>query len=57
MTEYCTPEETLERVEICKTCESFVIGDTGTSCKECVGGCSVSLLVSERDQTCPKGKW
>jgi hypothetical protein len=54
---YCTVEETQERVEICKTCDSFIIEETGTRCGECLGGCSISLLVSHKDEICPKGNW
>jgi hypothetical protein len=54
---YCTVEETQERVEICKTCDSFIIEEIGTRCAECLGGCSISLLVSHKDEICPKGNW
>jgi hypothetical protein len=57
MSEYCTPEETQERIEVCKTCDSFIIEEIGTRCSECSGGCSISLLVSQKDQVCPKGRW
>ena len=52
-----TPEETEARLEICKTCESFIIEETGTRCSECIGGCSISKLISHEEETCPKGKW
>jgi hypothetical protein len=57
MSEYCTEEESLSRIEICKQCESFIIEEIGTRCAECAGGCSISLLISHIEQVCPKGKW
>lgn len=57
MSEYCTLEESQERLEVCKQCESFIIEETGTRCAECAGGCSISLLISHVDQVCPKDKW
>lgn len=57
MSEYCTEEESQSRIEVCKQCESFIIEDTGTRCAECSGRCSISLLVSQTDQVCPKGNW
>jgi hypothetical protein len=57
MTEYCTQEEMQARVEICKTCDSFIVEDIGTRCAECLGGCSISLLISHKDEPCPKGNW
>ncbi len=57
MTEYCTQEEMQARVEICKTCDSFIVEDIGTRCTECLGGCSISFLISHKDEPCPKGNW
>jgi hypothetical protein len=54
---FCTPEETQERVEICKQCPSFIVEDIGTRCAECSGGCSISLMVSHKDELCPRGNW
>lgn len=57
MTDYCSEEETQRRIETCKQCDSFIVEETGTRCSECVGGCSISLLVSHMDQVCPKDNW
>jgi hypothetical protein len=57
MSEYCTEEESLSRIEICKQCESFIVEEIGTRCAECAGGCSISLLISHTEQVCPKGNW
>jgi len=54
---YCTPDETQARIDVCKTCENFIIDETGTRCAECSGGCSISFLVSQKDEICPKGNW
>lgn len=57
MSEYCTEEEMLSRIEVCKTCDSFIIEESGTRCSQCIGGCSISFLVSHKNEICPKGKW
>lgn len=57
MNEFCSLEESESRIEICKQCESFVVEEIGTRCDECLGGCSISLLISHVDYSCPKGKW
>ena len=56
MNEECTPEETEARLEVCKTCDSFSIEeDYTTKCQECM--CSISLMITFKDQPCPKGNW
>lgn len=57
MSEYCSEEEAQTRLEVCKTCESFIIDEDGTHCAECIGGCSISRLISNIDEACPKGNW
>ncbi len=54
MTDF-SEEESQLRIEICKQCDSFVVDPPITRCAEC--GCSISLLISQADQVCPKGKW
>jgi hypothetical protein len=52
----CTPEETLERVTTCKSCENFFIAeDSNTKCKET--GCNISFMTTFNFKSCPKGNW
>lgn len=57
MSEFCSLEESQQRIEVCKMCESFIVDEMGTQCAECASGCSISLLISHKDQVCPKGNW
>lgn len=52
----CTPQEQMERLNVCKGCDRFVVNeDTTTKCSACE--CSISLLITFVDQSCPLGKW
>lgn len=52
----CTPQEQEARLSVCKTCPRFMIDpDSTTTCTAC--DCSISLLITFKDQVCPEGKW
>lgn len=52
----CTPQEQESRLSVCKTCENFEFNpDSTTKCAAC--DCSISLLITFKDQACPEGKW
>lgn len=52
----CSQEQQEQRLNICKNCPSFVIKETQmTECSECE--CSISLLITFKFKSCPKGNW
>jgi hypothetical protein len=54
--QYSTPEEQFAKLEVCKSCDQFIIDTQGiTQCTAC--NCSLSLLITYSDQICPLGKW
>jgi hypothetical protein len=50
----CTPEQSSQRLEICKRCEKFVIDGT-TKCSECE--CHINLMITYTFKQCPLEKW
>lgn len=54
--EHCTIEESQSRLDICKSCENFLLDtDQHTKCKQC--GCNISMLIAGKNEVCPIGKW
>lgn len=53
--DYCTQEESMERLLICKSCNNFKILDIITICNSC--GCNINMLISHKSKTCPESSW
>lgn len=54
--EACTFDEQKRRLDTCKGCDMFRMDDNGmTTCDACA--CSLSLLITFMEQSCPMGKW
>lgn len=53
--DFCTSEESEERILICKTCDNFEILEIVTVCNKC--GCNINMLISHKSKRCPIGKW
>ena len=51
----CTEEETINRLNICKNCDSFIIEDYVTKCVS--SGCNISLMTTFKFKPCPLNKW
>ena len=52
---YTSKETKNNRSQICESCENYLIDDDFISCSECK--CSIGLLVTFENETCPVGKW
>lgn len=53
---FCTEEEQQQRLNICKECTRFWISqENRTYCLE--ESKSISYMISEKQITCPLGKW
>ena len=52
----CTPEESEQRLSMCKPCENFYMDeDQHTKCKGC--GCNISMMITFKFKQCPLEKW
>jgi hypothetical protein len=51
----CSPEQTANRLSICKNCENFNFNEIHTICKST--GCNISLMTTFSFKQCPLEKW
>ena len=53
--QYTSVVEKENRLSICKSCDQFKIDEDFTTCNKC--GCSINLLITDKNEKCPLEKW